>query len=112
MKPGSIVGVGTGSTVDKFIDALAASDIKVHSTFAAVAGPGPRAEAQPLPGARRRQSAVQVPRPASESPQVQLAPSPPADTRARPPAERAVLYGEWLWRRGGPAHAIIIMLVY
>ena len=29
VKPGSIVGVGTGSTVDKFIDALAASDIKV-----------------------------------------------------------------------------------
>ncbi|MEJ6004521.1 ribose-5-phosphate isomerase RpiA [Paucibacter sp. AS339] len=29
VKPGSIVGVGTGSTVDKFIDALAASGIKV-----------------------------------------------------------------------------------
>ncbi|MCV2364088.1 ribose-5-phosphate isomerase RpiA [Paucibacter sp. DJ1R-11] len=29
VKPGSIVGVGTGSTVDKFIDALAASEIKV-----------------------------------------------------------------------------------
>jgi len=29
VEPGSIVGVGTGSTVDKFIDALAASDIKV-----------------------------------------------------------------------------------
>ncbi|MBA4343478.1 MAG: ribose 5-phosphate isomerase A, partial [Methylibium sp.] len=26
VQPGSIVGVGTGSTVDKFIDALAASD--------------------------------------------------------------------------------------
>ena len=29
VEAGSIVGVGTGSTVDKFIDALAASDIKV-----------------------------------------------------------------------------------
>jgi len=29
VEPGSIVGVGTGSTVDKFIDALAASGIQV-----------------------------------------------------------------------------------
>ena len=29
VKPGSIVGVGTGSTVDKFIDALAASGVQI-----------------------------------------------------------------------------------
>ena len=29
VKPGSVVGVGTGSTVDKFIDALAASGVQI-----------------------------------------------------------------------------------
>ena len=35
IEPGSVIGVGSGSTVDQFIDALAASDTRIEAAVAA-----------------------------------------------------------------------------